>query len=416
MVRTQVTLVVLALLAGSGASATSNPIVTVIGQNDPANDRQAIQDAIDTASPNSTIRLVGTFALDGERILVQTSDLHIVGEAVDDDGDSRYQEDWVDGRDNDNDGLIDEDDWETVLRGVSTPDGEPATDNGVNGLFNRAFAIEGADVAHVLVRDLHFTTFHRAIELIPEWASPTGRCDDRVRVDAEAQEVRIERNRFTDNVLGVTMLGAVSHSSIEHNVFERNDTFGAVVEGGSVTCPLTGGGGVVLNLTSPSAVTLRNNVGVASGLGTAFTEQSRVQGNRLEDSIFGHVSIHDQGAKIQDNLAYDCVLAFILEGGDKVHVTGNVAVAPVIGFDLANAAHGVQVTENRVSGGLLGITVEPNGSGYRVVDNRFDASGFVDVYLTTGSSDNVVINGEGPPITVLDSGTDNRLVGKIDLF
>jgi len=399
-------------LAGSGAFAAPTTVVTVIGQNDPAIDRQAIQDAIDAAAPDSTIRLLGVFQLDGERILIHGSGLSIVGEAIDDDGDGRIQEDWSDGRDNDGDGLVDEDGWETVVHGVAGPGG-PATDDGVNGFFNRGLVIDGAvpAVEDLVIRDIHFTTFQRAIDLIPEWASPTGRCDDRVRVAGSARRVTVERNLFTDNILGVVMLGDVSASEIRDNVFERNSTFGAVVEGNADDCPLSGGGSVLLDLGTPHSVALRGNLAVESSLATAYTEQSTVDANRFEGTVFGYLSLDDVAATIRNNTMTDNLVGAVLFGGEQLRFEANTVIRPVIGFDLYEAADHVQFVNNHLVDAYVGIWMEDGASGFRSIENRFEGSSVVNVFLDTGSSDNLVVNDASEPISVVDLGNGNRLVG-----
>jgi len=415
MERTALFLLGMLALAAGGLSAAPGAVVTVVGNDDAATDRQAIQDAIDAAGPGGTVELVGTFQLDGERIEVGVDRLEIRGARVDADGDGGFHEDWPDGRDNDGDGAVDEDDWDAVLRGVTGPGGEPVRDDGVNGLFNRAFTVDGAvpPVFGLTVRDLAFEGFHRAIELLPEWASPTGRCEDRVRVPGSMRQARFEGNRFTNNVLGITVLGDVAQSAIRENVFERHAIFGPVVEGGTPRCPLAGGGSIPLELTPPEEITIEDNLGVDSPFGTAATINTQIRANVLERSSFGILVAEDTGLRVSGNRITESDGGILVFGGHRVTVIENTVVDSFSGAELFDPAEEVVVASNEFSA-LIGVFVV-FGSGYRIVENVFPASGFVDVWLFSGSTDNTVING-GDPITVLDQGTDNRLVGNITPF
>ena len=409
------TLGMLALAAG-GLSAAPGEVVTVVGNDDGATDRQAIQDAIDAVGPGGTVELVGTFQLDGERIEVGVDGLEIRGARVDADGDGGFHEDWPDGRDNDGDGLVDEDDWDAVLRGVTGPGGAPVRDDGVNGLFNRGFTVDGAvpAVFGLTVRDLAFEDFHRAIELIPEWASPTGRCEDRVRVPGSMRQVLFEGNRFSDNVLGITVLGDVAQATIRENVFERHAIFGPVVEGGTPRCPLAGGGSVPIELTPPEEVTIDDNLGADSPIGTAATINTQIRDNVLEGGAFGILVAEDTGMRISRNRITGAGGGILVVGGDRVTVIENSVADSFSGAELYDSGDGVVVASNEFSADI-GVWVFLGASGYRIVENSFPASGFVDVWLLSGSTGNTVING-GDPITVLDQGTDNRLIGNITPF
>lgn len=409
-------LTTLGLLALTTATAVAaQAAVTVTGTGDPAIDRQAIQDAIDTAGVDGVVELSGTFQLDGERIEIGVDGLVLRGARIDADGDGAAHEDWADGRDNDGDGAIDEDDWDAVLVGVTDPNGVPVRNDGTSGMFNRGFVVDGAvpSIASLTVRDLAFEGFHRAIELLPEWATPTGRCEDRVRVPGSMRHVRIENNRFTNNVLGVTLLGDVSLSTVGANVFERNDTYGAVVEGGSVRCPLADGTFGQIALATPENVTFAQNLGVDSPLGTYKTSRTRLVDNTLHGGSFSLLVIEDSELRVSGNRAFDTFIGIAVAGGDAV-VVGNQLSGLFSGALFDDSAEDVLLADNEISGEFA-VYVEPGASGYRIVENAFPASGFVDVLLDFGSHDNVVVNG-GEPITVFDLGTDNRLLGNVEPF
>jgi nitrous oxidase accessory protein NosD len=221
-------------------------------------------------------------------------------------------------------------------------------------------------------------------------------------------------NRFSDNVLGITVLGDVTQAAIRENVFERHAIFGPVVEGGTPRCPLAGGGSVPIELTPPEEVTIEDNLGVDSPIGTAATINTQIRANALEGGVFGILVAEDTGMRISRNRITGAGGGILVFGGVRVTVIENSVADSFSGAELYDSGDGVVVASNEFSADI-GVWVFLGASGYRIVENSFPASGFVDVWLLSGSTGNTVING-GDPITVLDQGTDNRLVGNITPF
>ena len=79
-------------------------------------------------------------------------------------------EDWADGEDNDNDGLVDEDDWDAVLVGLTDPmTGLPLPDP-TGALFNRGIAAVGLDNVHLT--DLKFSGLRRGVAFADHKVKP----------------------------------------------------------------------------------------------------------------------------------------------------------------------------------------------------------------------------------------------------
>ena len=401
-------------MAGS-AFAGGGDVITVLGLDDPGQDRANIQAAVDSAAPGDTVRLIGTFRLDGERITLGISSLTVEGEELDNDGDGRVQEDWADDRDNDGDGRVDEDDWETWIFGVDAGDGTPVLNDGTNGLFNRGLVVDGAEgeLRNLTIRQLAFSTFHRAIELVPEWFSPTGRCEDRVAVAGSLDRVRIEDNRIVASELGITLLGAIDNSTVERNVFADIGIFGAVVEGGEVRCPFADGSFVDLALSTPSHNRILANEVLRGSLGTALTEQSLVADNEIEDG--GILSLSDRQARLTENTVRQSFFGFVIDGGRQVQVDRNRVVDSFAGLLAGGDAEQVFLKRNEVSNAFFGIDLF-DARGFTAINNVLTGGLFIDVTLSFDSSGNTVINNVGPPITVEDLGFDNRLIGDIIVF
>ncbi len=410
---THVPFLALALFVLGAGSAEAGPnSVLVIGQNDQAVDRATLQAAVDGASPGTTIELEGTFQLDGERILIEDSFLTLAGRRIDNDGDGAFNEDWGDGLDNDLDGLIDEDGWDATLRGVEDPAGGPATQQGDNALWNRGLVVEGVQgtLRRLRIRDIRFSNFHRAIEIIPEWGSPTGGCIDRFFTGGKVRGMSVERSRFDGNILGLLVLGDVVASRGEGNVFENSGTGGFFVEGSRVDCPLVGGFSIELALATPVGIRITGNRFVEGGVASFFTRWTRIRGNTFVGGSVGILSLSDQFEEIRGNSMEDVAVGIAMSDTTRSLVIDNSIVGGFFGIDLLdNGAH-VVLFSNHIEGTFNGLVFELGAQGYFAVNQTFEATLFEDVFLDVDSVGNTVVN-TGVPVSALDLGIDNRLIG-----
>lgn len=406
-------LAMLAILHLGVPVASVATIIHVVGQNDAAIDRPALQAAIDAARPGTTIALAGTFQLDGERVLVRTSFLTLAGEAVDTDGDGVTNEDWTDGVDNDGDGQIDEDDWDTILRGVVDGDGRPVRVQGENALWNRGLVVEGVTGAlrGLTLRDLQLSGFHRAVDLTPEWGSPTGGCGDRFHTGGDVRGVRFVGNRFEGNVLGVLGLGDVWFLRAQRNLFTDHEIGGLFMEGGRVGCPLVDGPSVELALGAPFRTRIEDNRFENASVLTSRTRRSRFQNNDITGSLFGISANFDKQMVIRRNHMEGLVASgiFLLEMTDSL-IVDNTIRDTFSGIDLGGPAVRTVLLRNRVEGTFFGFLFGADASRYLVFGPTFDGNLLADIQLDAGSTENIVIN-PGPAVTATDLGMGNVLIG-----
>lgn len=396
------------LITAAIAYASSQTIV-VVGQNDAAVDRAAIQAAVDSADEGDTVELQGLFQLDGEPILVEMSELTIAGQAVDNDGDGSDNEDPADGVDNDGDGLIDEDDWETVLQGVDDGAGGPARD-AFPDRFNDGIEILGfdGDLEEIEIRDIKFSKLNRSIYLFPDFDDDgtVFVCDSLTPASGELEDVEIEGNSFENSVRGVEMVGRVEGVSIENNRFSGLVQQNVVMFGSELLCAEADGSLVQPRfLGIPEKTEVKGNVmdGGLIGVLSFVSEKAEVSCNQMSNQGFGGViSVEDEKLKVSSN---DIDGAFIgVLGSVDPRVTG--------------PATGNKLQSNSVSNTVFGIVVDCDTTGYKIEGNTFQGSGFVDVLLdgtnggfcggSTGDSfDNKATVDSAT--SVLDAGRDNTV-------
>lgn len=366
----------------------SAAVIPVQGHDDAVTDRPALQDALDRAEPGDTVLLSGTFQLDGQRVLITTAPLTLLGEVLDADGDGLENEDWLDGIDNDGDGRVDEDGWDAVIRGLTNPDGSLARDPDPTSYFNRGLALQGVTgtAERVAIRHLKFEHHIRAINLEPEIDAPNDRCEESTVTGGLLVGVDLRHNFFTDNERGIQGLGAVENLRIHQNLFLGNHAVDLLFVGGLRSCVGTAGS---LPLGTPTDVHLTRNRILDSNIGI-FTDHTRgllFQGNTIDEVVLGIFTRSDEGVTIKDN---DVSRSF-----RAVTTSLPATDAAILG--------------NRISAvSDVGIILLNRSAGYAAGNNRFDGSGSADIRLGPTTTDNTVI--ALPGVRVIDLGTGNHVV------
>ncbi|HKJ18796.1 MAG TPA: right-handed parallel beta-helix repeat-containing protein [Xanthomonadales bacterium] len=165
---------VLVFLLANVAWAGPKAQVNLKGKNDADIDRSAIQDAIDSAPGKSlTIKLSGTFQLDGLDIIVDRSDLVIKG---------------VRGG--------------ATLLGKLGEDGQPIDD--FDNFPNRGFLVESVNpLTNIEIKDLALSGFRTPVFIRGQ--------------ENEISDVRVKNHHIENSFFGVTAIGAASDVLIANN-------------------------------------------------------------------------------------------------------------------------------------------------------------------------------------------------------
>lgn len=389
------------IFAPAPAAAAPGNTIFLTGQDDALLDRPAIQAAIDAVPKNGTVRLEGTFQLDGVEIFVRRGFLTIEGVALDNDGDHRVNEDWADGEDNDLDGAVDEDDFEAVLKGVLDGGGLPddvgdGTFPPGRGLFNRGFAVQGGE--SVVIRDLKFTGMARGVAFAGDVdVQPGLYCDDMVTTNVAPKNSVAERNVFDNTIRGVQVFGSASNIRFRDNIVINAGRAAILVVGDAIAC--------------------WNSDETASAFPIGRPAGTQVVGNTVA---------HRPGLVIQivaadstmfhDNTTEDVGVGLYVENSPRTQVLGNRLMknrnhVAVWVIDAAPGTSAGSLFQNNVleprNNGWEGVSLEGDATGVKVSNNTVlsDASYF----LGPDTRDNTVILLQGQ--TVTDLGTDNRVIG-----
>ena len=386
-IRTLIAILWMPVLTSNGIEAGTTE--TVVGRNDITRDRVNIQEAIDRAEEGGRVLLDGEFQLDGEALSISTR-LTLAGVVVDNDGDGAVNEDWIDGMDNDGDGLIDEDDWDARLIGLTDASGAPIPETDRTVVFNRAIFVRGLDseVSGLQIRDLRFSGHFRAITLEPDTGSLGGTvCENLFSTAGSLTNLEIEGNRFDNNGRAIELEGLTKRARIARNVIADSSNISMIVEGVEMGCPLTAGGFDTFPIGVP--------------------EQTRVVDNIVSDSfLYAIFNFNASATKITGNKILGGELGVLSQGESRVWINENVFFeVGFIGMELAGVVEAGNVADNVISGGFIGVLVDPGGSGYQIKGNDFAEVLLADVLLDFGSFDNTVIVEQGDQ--VIDDGEGN---------
>lgn len=362
------------------AMAAKGVQVKVVGQNNPLVDRQAIQDAIDSAPGQAlTVKLRGVFQLDGTDLVVERSDLTIKGE---------------------NQGAS--------LKGLLDPEGRPIDD--IDNFPNRGLRIEAnAPLQNIKVANLAFSGLRTAVFVRGPAASVHG--------------VTIENNRVENSFNGVSLGGEVSDIKIADNAMHDISSNAVTVFGGPLSDVKIEQNSVSVMSTG---VWLQSFSGPVSGV--------KIEDNYLENAREQAILLIDvEGAIVENNFlstvaasANDLPAPFVAFGTNTaILVEGNELQGGFAGALLFGSASGFTVTGNCIrDGGTQGWSAFRSGgilvgwfgaaSGFEITDNAYQGNlaGFPalprDVWLASDSRDTSVTERSGT--TVVDDGVSNSVV------
>ena len=397
--------IVLLLLAASSAALSLASTITVVGQDDVAVDRAAIQAALDSAEPRDTIELFGTFQLDGTWLIIKDSRLTVEGRAVDNDGDGRVNEDPVDGEDNDGDAAVDEDDWDAVLNGIADVDGSPMLDGSPATLFNRGLIVDagGGTLRQLTVRNIKFSTFNRAISFAPQFAPSSNICEDLLAAPAGAVDgVTVEGNWVHNSFRGIQFFNDVRNLTVTGNFVTGAEQNGVLIVGEVQGCTWANGDDGSVPIATPTGGRISGNaiIGNPPAGGNAIGRGVNVSGGRQITVDTNWINEHRHGVRVY--------------GGSGIHVHHN-RISEMYRHGLLGVGETAQTffANNTVRDALRGVGLY-EGSGFRVVNNDTLASE-ADVFLDADSFENMVIATDFFT-QVVDLGTDNTLVGTLAMI
>lgn len=346
----------LCLLLSTGVLAAPGAQVKLQGQNDANVDRQAIQDAIDSApGENLTVKLKGIFQLDGQDLIVDRSDIVIKGEKSG-----------------------------ATLLGKLGPDGLPIDD--IDNFPNRGFLIGSENpLTNVEIKDLAFSGFRTPIFVRGEENAIGG--------------VSVRNNNLENSIFGVVVTGASSDIFIADNiVLGATDTAINVFSTGAgdvrditiVDNHLADALGAGLYIAQVSGAIIANNFMSTSNL-YVFLAPFFVDG------------LVNSGFRVEGNVIQGGSVAAILLGdaSDFVVTRNCFRDGGTQGHPFFSGG-GIQVGYY-----LFGFT----GSGFEIADNSYEgnvAAGVPrDVWLDPNSSNTSVLERNGT--IVLDQGAFNSV-------
>lgn len=313
------------LLLGLAAYGAQGTAATLDVNCSGGGDRAAIQAAIDLAQANDVVHIHGACQFDGERVVIDKSNLTLRGDASDSDGD----------------GVTDQ--WGTVLYGNGNVDDLLAGPYTNLGLHVGAVPAADEDIVGVTIEGLQLQDFYLALTVAPGvLAEDNLHCDALQVTGAKASRVEIRNNRFVDNSNHFFLYGAAENVRYDDN---RSEGGGGIplasatfVLGKRTICladPDTGAtGSRTIGTSDNFKLTNSHFEGVAAGLGTSDVElvnatNSSIEGNSFDGDaqpvfLFGAIE-----TRVQDNVILDSETdAVVLLNAQDTVMSGNFILGP----------------------------------------------------------------------------------------
>ena len=317
------------ILVAAAATLAFGPVRADV-HCDGVNDRADIQAAINAAAEGDVITVYGHCVLDGQRVVIDRSNLTLRGDSADTDGD----------------GFTDQ--WNTVLEGTGQDTDLLAGPYDNMGLHVGHVPATDEDIVGVRIEGLELRNFYQALTIAPgALAEDNLHCNALQVTAARAVQTRIRNNRFVDNANHFFLYGGA-----ENTVFEGNQ--------------LEGGGGIPL--ASATFVLGKRSIclddpssGDTSSIGIGISNNLKVFGNRFvgvgATTFTGDLElVNAKNSRIENNEFTGDFLALFLFGAINTRVENNFFIDTLLdAIEMLNAQES-QVSGNVIVGsGLRGV-------------------------------------------------------------
>ena len=384
---------------------------------DGTGDRQAIQDAIDTASEHDKVAIHGSCLFDGERVVIDKSFLTISGDANDTDGDGKMDE------------------WNTVLKGNGNVDNFLAGPYTNLGLHVGNVPATDDDIVGVTIENIRLQDFYLALTVSPGVLNEDNlRCDELQVTEARALHTRIQQNNFVNNSNHFFLYGAADNTIYDSNLTQggggiplASATF--VLSKKTICLTDSGASSVSIGTSNNYQITNSRFSGVGADFGTSDVElvnahNSTIEGNDFEGEaqpifLFGAINTN-----IRNNVMLDTA-------GDAVDMLNSQDTLVTDNFIQGAGFSGVLTLELDPGEGVVQILGLPGSKNNRIHCNNIQDTGkaaaapaivivestnhvaknsfssnALDVLLV--GSDNIIIS--GPSATIVDLFGGNKLI------
>lgn len=374
----------LALTVYFSFMASSMAAVHTVPCTDSIGDRLAIQNAINDADKRDIIHITGTCMLDGERIVINKSNLTIRGDAVD----------------TDNDGKVDQ--WNTVIRGKTEVGGEPVQDDLYNGPYtNLGFHIGNVPannkaIKNVTIKNLEMRDMFQALVVSPGVLTPNdAMCNNIQRTNGQAKNIHITNNLFENNVYATMVVGKNKNIVINKNHIKNNYGTLPPVLGNIMTY-----GKKILCDSETNSL----DIGVTKNL---LVLDNHFEGNGISPVFTGirnSLAInHTKNVIVSHNTFIDDFDALAINGGKNTLIKRNYLRDILDDGMFITGSTNTLVIKNKIDGaeqGIRGNALDPNsvsaqrvgldipGSNNRIYCNRVEnTDGFagINIFFTDGT-------------------------------
>ncbi len=387
----------------------------------PLPDRVAIQNAINKASSGDVINLVGTCQIGDSPIVVEQSNISIVGAGA-------------------------AGNWTTVLIGLVNSNGIPLTDKPAPSFqyFNRGISIGPSNktISNVTIQGIKFKNLTNGVNISPSISGNTNLCSGIQITNGNASNINVANNWF-DHVFGGFNIGsfaAVNNAGISDHINIINNLF--TNDGVSSNDP----GDFTGDIRSVGQVVFCFNPnGSLNALPLGTIASVNVSGNIIKNDLSSiPIIMVDDNATINNNTITvgPNVLAGMDLGTLNSSIKGNIVdmqglTTLGIVLDTPNVPYTQlpswlvinNTIQNSVSQNGVGIVVENGISGANMINNVFSNISSADYLLcdangntnTTAAANCFEGGGKAsfnnqvvltnPNTTVMDLGTNNKVIG-----
>jgi hypothetical protein len=264
----------------------------------------------------------------------------------------------------------------TVLQGLTDSSGAPQGDGPAPTVnyYNRGVRIGPANglLSNITIKDLKFSSFRVAVDIIPHISSSSNRCDSYTTTSGTGSNIVVENSTFDNNWVPIEVAGASNNVQINGNSFTNSSRNDIVLWGQKPPyyCIAVDPNAPLPDVGAPAYASIigntNNNNQFFIAIDLIAVDNVLVANNTLSEGNFGEIFY-------MSGVTNSLIIGNTLDGGGTTGLAAGFFVSDKV-FSTTQpnlTSKNVLIANNQINNTLPGVIIDSSTQGYSMVGNSF---------------------------------------------